>query len=197
MKKTAKILLILSLLLISFSPIQAQTKTFPVSRCSHRARLDALKQQIETRKQEIKLNIQEKQATMTAKLNDQRKLNITKYFNQMIERLEAVLIKLNQQVSRIESRLAKLKQEDSGLDTKEIEQWIADAKDRLSATNEAILTAKNSLPVILENNDPKAAFADVKALIKEIKAQLQETHRILVHVIGLIKGLKVGQSIPS
>ena len=45
---------------------------------------------------------------------------------------------------------------------------------------------------MLENDDPKEAFLVIKNTIKEIKSDLVEVHQLLVHLIGDIKGLRVG-----
>jgi hypothetical protein len=47
----------------------------------------------------------------------------------------------------------------------------------------------------LDNDDPKTAFAEVREIIQQIKVNLIEVHRTLVHVIGDIKGLRVGTEV--
>ena len=49
--------------------------------------------------------------------------------------------------------------------------------------------------ILLENDDPKAAFAEVKEKIQEIKLNLVEIYRILIHVIGDMKGLRIGTEV--
>lgn len=134
-------------------------------------------------------------AKIKAKLTERRQQLIRQFFTRMVKRLEAAITRLEKLISRIESRLSKL--ESQGEDVSKIKTEVADAKTKLDKAKTDLEEAKTKLETVLESEDPKAAFAEVKNLIKGVKTQLIEVHRILVHVIGDIKGLRVGQITPK
>ncbi|MFZ5365703.1 MAG: hypothetical protein ACOZBZ_00235 [Patescibacteria group bacterium] len=136
-----------------------------------------------------------KKAEIKARLTEKRQQFIRQFFNQMVKRLEAAIARLEKLISRIESRLAKL--ESQGEDVSKIKTEVADAKTKLAKAKADLEKAKNKLETVLASDDPKAAFGEVRTLIKGVKSQLIEVHRILVHVIGDIKGLRVGQITPT
>lgn len=133
-------------------------------------------------------------AEIKAKLTEKRQQLIRQFFTRMVKRLEAAIARLEKLISRIESRLAKL--ESQGEDVSKIKTEVADAKTKLAKAKTDLEEAKTKLEDVLTNEDPKAAFAEVRSLIKGVKSQLIEVHRILVHIIGDIKGLHVGQITP-
>lgn len=135
-----------------------------------------------------------RKAEIKAKLTEKRQQLIRQFFSRMVKRLEAAISRLEKLISRIESRLAKL--ESQGENVSKIKTEVADAKTKLNKAKADLELAKSKLETVLTSDDPKSAFAEVRNLIKEVKSQLIETHRILVHVIGEIKGLRVGQITP-
>ena len=143
----------------------------------------------------VKELIPTKKAEIKAKLTEKRQQLIRQFFFRMVKRLGAAITRLEKLILRIESRLAKL--ESQGEDVSKIKIEVADAKTKLVKTKEDLELAKTKLEDVLISEDPKAAFAEVKNLIKGVKTQLIEVHRILVHVIGDIKGLHVGQITPK
>jgi len=102
--------------------------------------------------------------------------------------------RLNRLVARIESRLEKIKANNENIDAEKIEKQLTEIKSKLSVVSTNIQDAQNSLNTILESNEPKQAFKDVRDLVKEIKNEFIDIHRLLVHLIGDIKGLRVGES---
>lgn len=136
-----------------------------------------------------------KMAEIKAKLTERRQQLIRQFFTRMAKRLEAAIARLEKLIFRIESRLTKLENQDE--DVSKIKTEVADAKTKLDKAKTDLADAKTKLEDVLTNEDPKAAFAEVKNLIKGVKTQLIEVHRILVHVIGDIKGLRVGQITPK
>lgn len=143
----------------------------------------------------VKELIPTKKAEIKARLTEKRQQLIRQFFQRMVKRLEAAINRLEKLILRIESRLAKL--ESQGEDVSKIKTEIADAKTKLDETKTDLGLAKSKLETVLESDSPKEAFKEVKNLIKGVKTQLIEVHRILVHVIGDIKGLHVGQITPK
>ena len=69
---------------------------------------------------------------------------------------------------------------------------INSAKSLLDEAKANLDAAQASLEDVLASQDPKDAFGIIRETISEVKNQLKEVHSILVHTIGNIKGLRVG-----
>lgn len=140
---------------------------------------------------EVQQRVQERRATLQAQLTERRRELIRAFFNRMVRRIEAAIARLETLIERIESRIAKL--EAAGEDMTDVKEQVEDAKDKLAAAEDDLQDAKDGLEDVLTSDDPKEAFAEVRDLIRGVVRQLIEVHRILVQVIGDIKGLRVGQ----
>jgi len=136
--------------------------------------------------------IKDRRASQAARLSDLRKSIIQKFFDQMVKRIEAAIERLNKLISRIESRIVKLKGE--GKDTASIESQVNDAKIKLASAKTKLQDAKTALDGVLSSNNPKDAFKQVRVKIQDVAKDLREVHKILVHLVGDIKGLRVGQT---
>ncbi len=112
----------------------------------------------------------------------------------MTKRLEAAINRLNRLITRIESRITKIEANNEDINTEPIKKDIQNAKDRLLLATNKLNEAKIKIDDVLQSNTPKEAFAEVRDIIQEIKKDLVEVHRLLVKVIGNIKGLRVGNS---
>ncbi|MEK7182771.1 MAG: hypothetical protein AAB694_01280, partial [Patescibacteria group bacterium] len=153
--------------------------------------LHALTRTPNPRSQEVRQQIEERRATIAAQLEERRKELIRKFFNRMVERIEAAIERLERLIGRIERRIAKL--EAAGEDMTDVKSQVNDAKTKLGNAKDDLQDAKDGLEDVLSSNDPKAAFKQIGQTIRGIVRQLVEVHRILVHLIGDIKGLRVGQ----
>lgn len=168
-------------------------KDFDQKLATREARREEIRQQIEERIQIRTQEREERRATREARLTEMRKVRIRAFFGHLTKRFEAFIERLNILIGRIESRLDKIGQANEDIDTAAIEADIQKAKDLLAET-EDILSALG-VESFLDNNDPKIAFAEVREIIQQIKVNLIEVHRILVHVIGDIKGLRIGTEV--
>jgi hypothetical protein len=208
------ILLIISLLIplsVFGKSIKAQTpRPLPTIKPSRPA-ID-ITQEKERRREELRIKIEErleanrtrvqerlelKQATREARLAQlsQKRLSLIKaYFERLVLRLESAIARLEKLIQRIESRLAIYKQQEPGIDTLEIENKIADAMSLLEDAKMDLEAASGNIDEVLTSDNPKEAFVEVRNIIKGIKTKLVEVHRILVHTIGDIKGLRVGNT---
>ncbi len=168
-------------------------KDFEQKLATREARREEIRQRIEER---IEIRIQEreeKRATREARFAEIRKARITAFFGHLTKRLEALVERLNILISRIESRLDKIAEANEDIDTTSIQANIQEAKDLLAETEDYLSVLE--VESFLDNGDPKTAFAEVREIIQQIKVNLIEVHRILVHVIGDIKGLRVGTEV--
>lgn len=178
---------------ISFFASSAHAQSPTTKPLAPRQNVEQKRLLIQQRRDAIKRQIEVKQATREAKLSELREKNVRLYFNRLMQRLEAHLARLEKLTERIETRLAKMKEEDPSLNTSDIEAQIAEAKVILEETEAEIIAAKANLETVLASEDPKAAFVILKDVIKEIRGQLVKVHVMLTHLIGDIKGLRVGQ----
>lgn len=158
-----------------------------------------LQQNLEQRRQErlqmlqdIRQRVQDKKATLAARLQEHRKERIRSFWQRLNRRILATIGRLEQLIARIESRIAKIEETGEDVDTSDIHKQLEEAKEMLDAARQKKLAADDTLEDVLASNDPKTAFGVVREAIQEIKNDLVEVHRILVHVIGDIRGLRVG-----
>ena len=148
-------------------------------------------------RQEVKTRIEEKKATREAKLTLLRQTRIRSFWTRMKGRLLAFAARVEILIERIESRIATVKSEDPEANLIETENKLSQAKELLAETTTMISDADSLLEELLVSEDPKVAFQSFKDEIKKIKTSLSGIHRLLVSVIGDIKGLRVGQKTES
>jgi archaellum component FlaC len=159
-------------------------------------KLEEKKQKILEKRETIRERIEEKKASIAARLEERRKVRIRAYWQQLNTRLLAVVNRLRVLIDRIESRLAKIEDENEELKVEidDIYDQVDVAKETLNETEIDIQAATESMELVLASDNPKQAFEEIRAIIKEAKENLVDVHRTLVHVIGDIKGLRVGTS---
>jgi paraquat-inducible protein B len=181
-------------LAVQGTPSAASTKT--VTR--NEATQGAVTGERETVRQEIGENIQEKMATVQARLTEGKKEIIRNHFNRVVRRLTAAINRFYLLIDRIESRLAKIEQQDTGIDTVLIKKDISSAKEKLGQIAVQLESLKTEMNQVIESETPKDSFTQIKESVAEIREILIEIHQMLVKVIGDIRGLRVGNtSTPS
>jgi len=141
---------------------------------------------------EVRERIKEKIATQVAKLSQKRQENIKKFWERLRRRLVAAIQRLEKLASRIERRLALIEQENPQIDTKSIRKDLADAEDMIIKAKERLGNADKFFEELINSDNPKASFEKVRNEVKEIRNILIDIHLKLVHIIGKIKGLRVG-----
>lgn len=195
MKKTLIIALPIFLLTVFNSPISARAE---ISQLTKEERREELENRLEERKElnyqrrlELKNEIEERKASQAARLAEARQMRISKYFMNLKVRIEATILRIETLIDRIESRLAKI-EETGDVDTTSIHEQLESAKSLLEESRDLLTLAEDELENTLESENPKDAFEYVRQSIHQIRDNLVEVHRILVHVIGDIRGLRVG-----
>ncbi len=158
------------------------------------ARLEEHRLLKDQRLTDLKQRMEDKRATRAAQLDERKKERISSFFDRMIRRLEAVIARLDTLIERIEARLAKIEENNEEIDTSVIQADIETAKALLAQSSADLEAASESFDAVLEADDPKAAFSVIRETIQGIRDNLKEVHRLLVSVIGDIKGLRVGQT---
>ncbi|HJX59593.1 hypothetical protein A2V61_01525 [Candidatus Woesebacteria bacterium RBG_19FT_COMBO_47_8] len=136
-------------------------------------------------------------ATVAAKLSLIRRERVRTYWSRMLTRITAAIDRLQKLIERIEDRLAIIDSGDSDIDTTLAKGDLAEAKKLLNEAGVMLETAKGDIEIVLESEDPKFALGKVIDTVQDIKANLVEIHKLLVHAIGSIKGLRVGGDSPT
>jgi len=144
-------------------------------------------------REEKKATIEAKRLELRNENRDERHTKISNLFGVMLKRYEDAIERLNKLVTKIESRLAKIKADDPAKNVTAIETQIKNAKDKLALVPAKIDTLKTDFDAMLASTTPKDLFKTVLADAKAIKSDLKDVHKILVHVIGDIKGLRIGE----
>ena len=197
MKKISVLILPVIILVISLGPIYAKE----ISQLTKDERKAQVQQTIEERRQlntqrrlELKQTIEERKASQAARLADIRRQRISHFFGLMKKRIEALILRIERLIARIESRLAKIEETEEEIDTANIHENLDTAKALLEESKDLLILAEEELENTLSSEDPKEAFEIVRETIHQIRDNLKEVHRLLVHVIGDLKGLRVGQT---
>lgn len=155
-----------------------------------RVRKDAIQEKRETVRENLKTNMEDAKKRMAAN----REENIKKYLSKMIARLEAMVARLEKLIARIESRLQKIATENPEKDLTSIKAQLEKAKTLLMGASDKISELKTTGDSLVDSDNPKAVFDQIRTKLNSIKKDLVEVHRILVKVIGDIKGLRVGEN---
>ena len=148
----------------------------------------------ETVREEARENIQERTATIQARLTERKKVTIQNHFSRVIRRITAAVNRLYLLIDRIESRLLKIEQQDSSADLSLIKKDVATAKTKLDQTAAQLESIKTEAEKLIESETPKDSFTQIKESVTAVREALVEVHQMLVKVIGDIKGLRVGNS---
>lgn len=157
-------LLILTLLFISTSVVSANVGT----------RVRA----------EIKENNLEKRVENRQRVNSVRRERIRSYFGRMVTRLEATIERLTKISEKISTRIDSLEGDQSAL-----KDQVKLANQKISSAQTELNQMKTDIETVLDSDKPQDEFKGIIDSVKKIKMSLVEAHRLLVQVIGDIKGL--------
>ena len=146
------------------------------------------------RKAELQKIIKERQGSRSASLAAHKKLKIENLFNIVKRRLLATIERLESLIGRIESRLAKIEGENEDIETAKIKSDLEIAKDILIDAKANLQEAERKLALALESDDPRGGYLEVKVLMREVATDLKEAKMILAHLIGDIRGLRIGNT---
>lgn len=122
-----------------------------------------------------------------------RKENLSRYVQKLVARLGAMVQRLEILIVRIESRIEKISTEFPEQDLSATKKDVAKAKTTLISAKEKIAELESLGDGLSDTEEPKVVFKELKTKLESIKKDLKETHRLLVHAIGEIKGLRVGE----
>ncbi len=134
---------------------------------------------------------QDKTATREARLSQVRQTLIKKFYLNMSKRLWAMIDRLDILISRIDTRI-KIIDAETDKDLTAVNADVTKAKDLLTGTRATLVSSDNMIDTATLSASPKESFALIRLNISDIKKGLKEVHKLLVHVIGDLEGLRVG-----
>lgn len=186
MSKSAKsALVVFALMLLVAFPVSAQT---PTASPSPR----------EVRQQEALAQREERSEERQLRIAENRMLQIRAFFARTNTRIQAALARLENLIARIEARLAKINETDPDLDTTQIAANLEEANLLLTETStmfdELLATLPEWFDEFVESDNPREMFLAKKAEYAEIRMNLVEVHTMLTHIIGDVKGLRIGNT---
>lgn len=194
MKKVTTFLIFSLSLILYPATVYALPENGNTRRSEVKQMIDEKRQLRQEMLQEIRQRVRDRRATQEAKLTELRKNLIRNFWVRLKARLTAAMERLEKLIARIESRLTKIEENNEGIDTELVKEQLEDAKVKLAEAKAKCQAANDTMEDVLNSNDPKAAFGVVRDTVKDIKSDLVDVHRTLVHVIGDIKGLRVGST---
>lgn len=195
MRKILRALIFISFCFILVFPVLAQETNTPTTSpvITRQEKLQEIRTRVREKIEARHKLIKDRRATVAARLTTRRQETIKFFFKRLAKRLQAAINRLRRLIARIESRLAKIEFAEDGINTTDVKATLVTAKEKLDESETALAEVQAGFKDVLANENPKEAFSDIKDLTQGIKRQLIEVHRLLVHVIGNIKGLRVSQ----
>jgi Rad3-related DNA helicase len=148
-------------------------------------------------RQEVKERIQEERQERVAALSEKRQGLIRNYFQRMLDRFDAAIIRLEKLIERISSRVEKIKEEDPSQDLSDQEEQLSEAKNKLDEARDKKTMMIEEFETFLTSDEPTVVFKELGESIRDLKSDLVEVHTLLTHIIGDIKGLRVGLGKPT
>lgn len=195
MKLNYKILLIFFFFLVisvntSYAIVGSEKRTMEEIREELRNRIaeaEASKEAARKRVQERVELRKEQNTELKGKLDEMRKKNITKFFNNMMEKLSKAVLRMEKIALKIETRLGKMNKK--GIDTAALETKLTGTRAEMEKIKADIGTAKASLETILSSGTPKEEFVGVKEVVKNIWTAIKNIHQSLAVMITEMKGM--------
>lgn len=121
-----------------------------------------------------------------------RRERIANFSNRMVIKLEALIERLEKLIERIETRIKKIEESNSDINLTDAKEDLALAKKDLEDTKAEFTALKGKLDEIINEDNPKEAFKQVRVQFRLVMENLRGVHANLVKLIGDIKGLRVG-----
>lgn len=184
MKRLALIILTLSLFFTPSLALAQTTLPTPVRNLKKQEVRQEVRQKIENKKEEMKQKVEKEKEERKEKLTQKRKEIIKNHFQRMLKRFEAVVSRLEKLIARIETRMNKIGYNDRA--------DLNKAKESLASAKSKIEVLKSDFEKVLVSENLKESFKQVAQTAREIKKEFVEVHKLLVHIIGNLKGLRVG-----
>lgn len=125
-----------------------------------------------------------RQNATTTRLGDFRS-RAENHMNLMIRRFNAAAERLETLSERIESRINKM--EEAGLETGDAQELLETANEKIALAKAEIAKMPDLVKELLESDDRRAVFAELREIVSNTKTLLKEAHASLVRTITSLK----------
>jgi hypothetical protein len=139
------------------------------------------------RKEDAREKKEEAREERRERLDEARKARILRFVDRIIRRMDAATGRLSNISERIGNRIDKFEGRGGNMDTAKELLGIANAE--INVAEETIGSLSDAMREVVESEDPKAAFAEVRLMFGEAKDAIKAAHAALVDVIVEIKGI--------
>lgn len=171
----------------------AASPGFPVLATSHMmdrlqpesslpTRMEAAREALENARERTSTTAQ----AVRGRLAEQGKRLIRAYFSRMLRRFDAALERERKMGERIESRIQKMRE--GGRDVVKAEDAIERAKVLWSGAKQELETVKGRLEGMLNSDDPRSSFMEIRSLLESVKEKIRGVHAAFVEAVTSLKG---------
>ncbi len=182
-------LLILGFLILSTSNhVSAQVNTQQRDTQTTREELQTQraenKDELTERKKVLQNNIEEKRETTAEKLqqvSQSRNERIEQYVHRVIQRFESAIERIEMFVYRIDSRKEKLIAR--GLSFPKTDQALLAVEASLSTARTSVSEALDLGSNILQNENPRAVFSEMKSTLRSAHQDIKEAHSAVTRAV--------------
>lgn len=143
-------------------------------------------------KPEDKLKLNSEQKETRERITAIKRERIRNYFGKMIVRIEATIERLEKLIARIETRIKIINDNNDEINTTDIEKNVSESKEKLTEIKAKLSILSSKLETLLNSEKPGDEFKNVRESLGNIILDLKNVHRLLVQVVGDIKGLRIG-----
>jgi prophage DNA circulation protein len=183
MKKTAKIALLIGTLLISEAAFAQAT---PPSKATPRPNEEKVRERmLQNSGAQFGNNSTGTPTTTVNKIKEKRNQFLQNQLARMIEKFKAAVTRLEKISTRIQERIDILKNE--GLNMTEAQTALNSAKTKITDAKNSVSSLTTSASNLINSEDPKKAFADLRALMNTSKEKIRAAHEALVDTINILK----------
>lgn len=131
------------------------------------------------------IDLEEKLEDRKNRLGEKKKKRIEAYMTRILKRLQAAVDRLKKLGDRIDTRLEKL--EEKGVDVSKARALLADADLEIESAESDLLSIREAIKSVLDGDNPKDLFRDVRTLLKEAQSSVRGAHKALVEAIRAVK----------
>lgn len=147
---------------------------------------EEVKSRLGNKREELKKDAHGKSKEVKARIEARRQEKIKEAYQKLTEKVNKILARFEELITKIESRLDKLSETQ---DVSSIQAKAESAKDKIAQAKADIASLEGVGSDVASSTDPKSSFATTRQMFQDVKKELDEAHKILVSVIGDVKGI--------
>lgn len=152
-----------------------------------RDKRETLRTELKEKREKFKEEAGIRKEGLKKKLGERRAEKIEAFFQKMVEKFGAAILRLKKHADRIAEHFDKA--EANGKNVSESRIKLADANNKILEAEKALEDAKAKYTEAAGEPDFRVAFAKVREVVHAVVEKMKAAHRALVDVIKSIKGL--------